>query len=45
MCIRDRAVAVVDNDDDVVYGDINYQDKNTVVITFGAAFQGKAFLN
>lgn len=39
------SVTVVDNDDDVVYGDTNYQDRNTVIITFGAAFAGKAFLN
>lgn len=39
------SVVVVDNDDDVVHGGINYQDKNTVVITFSAAFAGKAYLN
>lgn len=39
------SVAVVDNDDVVVYGKITYQNKNTVVINFGAAFSGKAFLN
>ena len=39
------SVTVVDNDDDVVIGEINYQDKNTVIIYFAAAFAGKAFLN
>lgn len=39
------SVTVVDNDDDVVYGEVNYQSKNTVVITFGAEFAGKAYLN
>lgn len=39
------SVTVVDNDDDVVIGETNYQDKNTVIIYFAAAFAGKAFLN
>lgn len=39
------SVVIVDNDDNVVHGGINYQDKNTVVVTFSAAFAGKAYLN
>lgn len=39
------SVVIVDNDDDVVVGEINYQDKNTVILYFAAAFAGKAFLN
>ena len=39
------SVVIVDNDDDVVIGEINYQDKNTVILYFAAAFAGKAFLN
>lgn len=39
------SVVIVDNDDVVVYGKTTYQDKNTVIINFAAAFTGKAFLN
>ena len=39
------AVAVVDSAGNVVIGDIQYIDRNTVVITFKAAFSGKAYLN
>ena len=39
------SVVVVDNGDDVVHGQINYQSKNTIIITFSAAFAGKAYLN
>ena len=39
------SVMVVDTNDDVVYGNINYQSKNTIIISFSAAFAGKAYLN
>lgn len=39
------AVAVVDSAGNIVIGDIQYIDRNTVVITFKAAFSGKAYLN
>lgn len=39
------SIVIVDNDDDVVIGEINYQDKNTIIVYFTAAFAGKAFLN
>ena len=39
------SVVIVDNEDDVVHGQINYQSKNTIIITFSAAFAGKAYLN
>lgn len=39
------AVAVIDSAGSVVVGDVQYTDRNTVVITFKAAFSGKAYLN
>jgi len=39
------AVVLVDNDDDVIYGEVNYESNNTIVITLSAAISGKAFLN
>lgn len=39
------SVTIVDNSDNVVHGEINYQSKNTILISFSAAFAGKAYLN
>ena len=39
------AVDVIDSAGNVVIGDVRYEDRNTVVITFKAAFSGKAYLN
>lgn len=39
------AVDVVDSGQNVVIGEIHYNNSNTVTITFIAAFSGKAFLN
>ena len=39
------AVVVVDSADEVVYGDIQYTDDNTVTLTFVGAFSGKAYFN
>ena len=39
------AVEVIDSAGNVVIGDVRYEDRNTVVITFKAAFSGKAYLN
>lgn len=39
------AVVVVDSAEDVVYGDIQYIDDNTVTLTFSGAFSGKAYFN
>lgn len=39
------AVAVIDSAGTVVYGDITYNDQDTVTLTFAAAFSGKATLN
>jgi hypothetical protein len=39
------SVTVVDSADNVVVGDIEYNDNNSVTITFSGAFSGKAYLN
>lgn len=39
------AVVVVDSADEVVYGQIEYTDDNTVTLTFVGAFSGKAYFN
>ena len=39
------AVVVVDSAEDVVYGDIQYINDNTVTLTFSGAFSGKAYFN
>ena len=39
------AVSVVDSADSVVYGSVEYTDKNSLIITFNSAFSGKAYLN
>jgi hypothetical protein len=39
------SVTVVDDNDDVVIGEINYTSINEVVLTFTAAFTGRAFFN
>jgi hypothetical protein len=39
------AVVVVDSADEVVYGEINYTDDNTVTLTFVGAFSGRAYFN
>lgn len=39
------SVVIVDDDDNVVHCNVNYQDKNTVVATFSASVTGKAYLN
>lgn len=42
---RHPSVTVVDSGNSVVIGDVNYTSDNEVVITFTAAFSGKAYLN
>lgn len=42
---RFPSVTVVDTADNVVTGYVTYLDKNKVVVTFNAAFKGKAYLN
>lgn len=39
------SVVVVDSGNSVVIGDIEYNDKNKVTITFQAYFSGRAYIN
>lgn len=39
------SVTIVDSADNVVIGDIQYIDMNNIIVTFQAAFSGKAYLN
>lgn len=39
------SVVIVDDDDNVVHCNVNYQDKNNIVATFSASVTGKAYLN
>jgi len=39
------SVTVVDNLGNLIYPDVSYVDSNTVQITHGSAFAGKAYLN
>ena len=39
------SVTVVDSAGNVVYGQVNYVDENTVTVDFGASFSGTAYLN
>jgi|TARA_B110000495_G_C22424045_1_gene268040 hypothetical protein len=39
------SVVLVDSEDDVVYGEVNYESNNTIIVTLSAAISGKAFLN
>jgi N-acetylneuraminic acid mutarotase len=39
------SVSIVDSANDEVIGEVNYTNVNQVVVTFSAAFSGKAFLN
>jgi hypothetical protein len=39
------SVTVIDSAGDQVEGDAEYLDENTVRLTFGAAFAGRAYLN
>lgn len=39
------AVVVVDSADEVVYGEIQYIDDNTVTLTFVGPFSGRAYFN
>ena len=39
------SITVVDSADNVVVGDEQYIDKNTVIIRFSNSFKGKAYLN
>lgn len=39
------SVTVVDSGDNVVVGDINYIDNDSLIISFSSAFGGKAYCN
>lgn len=39
------SVTVVDSADEVVHGQIEYIDNNTVTLTFAGAFSGRAYFN
>jgi hypothetical protein len=39
------SVTVVDEDDNVYYGEIIYNNNNSITINFTGAFSGKAYLN
>jgi hypothetical protein len=39
------AVAAVNNNNMIVYGDVLYVDNNNLTITFSGGFSGKAYLN
>jgi len=39
------SIVLVDTEDDVIYGEVNYESNNTIIITLSAAISGKAFLN
>lgn len=39
------SVIVIDSVGDEIEGDVSYVNKNTITITFSAAFSGKAYLN
>jgi len=39
------SVVLVDTEDNVIYGEVNYESNNTIIITLSAAISGKAFLN
>lgn len=39
------SVTVVDSSGRYVIGDVQYIDKNTILISFSASFAGKAYLN
>jgi hypothetical protein len=39
------SVTVVDSAENVVYGNVEYISKSEIIVTFSAAFGGKAYLN
>lgn len=39
------SVTIVDSSDNIVYGDVQYIDKNNIVLKFNGEFSGKAYLN
>jgi hypothetical protein len=39
------SVTIVDSEEEQVFGVVDYQSANTIVLTFSAAISGKAYLN
>jgi len=39
------SVTVIDSSGNIVEGEVKYEDNNTCIVTFKAAFKGKAYLN
>lgn len=42
---KKASVIIVDSADEVVYGEIEYVNNNTVTLTFAGAFSGRAYFN
>jgi hypothetical protein len=42
---KNPSVSTVDSGGTVVFGDVNYLDINTVIVSFGNPFGGRAYLN
>ena len=39
------SVTIVDSNEEQIFGVVDYQSANTIVLTFSAAISGKAYLN
>ena len=42
---RHPSVSIVDSGGNIVFGDIQYEDRDTVILTFSAEFSGTAYFN
>lgn len=42
---RFPSVSIVDSAGSLIYGDVTYNDENSLTVTFTSAFSGKAYLN
>lgn len=42
---RHPSITVVDSAEQIVHGDVDYIDSNTITVTFPGGFSGRAFLN
>ena len=39
------SVSVIDSDNKLVVGEVQYQDQNNLTVTFSGSFSGKAYIN
>lgn len=39
------SVSIVDSDNNLVIGDVQYNNRNTITVTFQVPFSGKAYIN